>query len=255
MVKYLTFLIVLWWSKCHAVETVIIGMVTAEKPPILIAQGSQGIVPEVISSLNKLQDKYYFKYLRFPTQRFNLYAKSKNKKIDILAYSNLLWLGDAASHYQPSKALMKSKEVFISLKEPGRNEAFFDKAGVIRTVGVRGYHYAFTGFETTEATLSTKFNMVLVNDEQKLIEMVLLGRAFIGVAEESSLLYFKARNPAQYSRLLISERADNKYERNMLVHRESTIKIGELNALIDQLIENEILDSIYHKHGLPSPKS
>lgn len=231
---------------------VLMGNADAQKPPLFFENGTKGLVLDLVEALNRIQKEFSFQLKTYPSQRLTLYA-AQGDKIHIIMFSNLKWIGEAARNFKPSVRLMSSRDIYFSLKDEGRNQDFFDNVGKIATVGVQGYHYFYSGFVNDGIYLKNIYNTTLVKDELTVIQMILLGRGQIGIAENSSLEYFRGLNPDGYSRLLLSTQPDNVFDRVLLVNNDAPVSVEQMNNFIRTMKTQGVLDRMYSKYGLSSP--
>lgn len=218
-------------------QSVIIAITDSSQEPLVFEDGS-GVSNDIVTELNKIQNKYAFTHELVPTKRMKELAATG--KVNIVAFSNVKW-GWNESQVQSSEVLVNDKDLYFSLKEEGRGQSFFDSFKSLSIVGVKGFHYNFNKNEST---------FIGVQDEKAVIDLLLLKRGDIGVASSLNLQHLSLKKPEVYSRLLVADKYDSVYTRSFLVVNGGPISVEELNKLLYKMRSSGALKRIYDKYGL-----
>jgi hypothetical protein len=243
-------LTLLFYSSVYAQTTVTIASPTSEQHPFVFNDGS-GLAEDIIDLLNETQNKYKFQHILLPTKR--LYKNMIEGKLDGTTFNNIDW-GWEKNKVKKSNDLIQDQDVFLSLKSQNIEESYFDNIGKVKTVGVLGYFYTFTGFNDDQQLLKTKYNMALVKSEAKVADLLIKGRGKIGIMASTLLDFIKVNDNEKYNKLYISKRYDSKYTRHFLVYNDSPLSVAELNNYFKKLNSEGKLKQAFSKYGLQTPR-
>ncbi len=214
-------------------------------PPYAIKPESaapSGLLPELLTALNRLQDDYQFALV--PTSVTRRYRDLASGRFDLILFESPAW----GWQNTPHRALdlhIEDAEVYVARAEPGRDQRYFDRLTGKRMALYSGYHYGFAGFNADRQYLTEEFDAVLTYSHDSNLLMVLRQRADIAVITRSYLEIYQDRHPRQRSALLVSRRVDQVYQHQALF-RPQTPLIPEtfaqlLVALNDQGQLNDLL--------------
>ncbi len=202
---------------------------------------------DLISALNKYQSKYEFNFtLTSPKRR---YLSFQQGKFDLIMFESIDWRWQKLD-IEASKVFLKGGEVYIALNKPGRGQEFFSNLKQKKIAGILGYHYGFAGFNADELFLRKEFNIHLTNDHEGSIKLILIERDDIAVVTQSFLSIYLIRNPTVKSKILISEKMDQKYSHTILVRKGSQPSVAEINQLLNGMKKQGVLQTIWEQYGL-----
>ncbi|WP_295898847.1 substrate-binding periplasmic protein [uncultured Bdellovibrio sp.] len=220
-------------------------------PPYVISKnnGFQGLTLDLIQLLNQKQSKFEFRFV--PTSPSRRYHDMKEGRYQIIAFECKSW-GWNPDLVTSTKIFQEGGEVFIALNEPSRTQAYFKDLKSKKIRGMRGYHYGFLGLSTGPKALK-EFNLELTNTQEGNIRAVLNKRTDIAIVSKEYLDIYLKENPQDQKFLLISKNFDQIYRLGLLVSNEqSTIKVADLNKLIDDIVKDGSWDDILKRKGITS---
>lgn len=193
---------------------------------------SSGMTLDLMALLNKQQQRFNFiPVLISPKRR---YASYKHGEFDVIFYESRKW-GWQSIDILESDVYQTGGEVYVALKQPGRDQRYFDDFSGRRMVGMLGYHYGFAQFNSDEHYLRTKYNMVLTWDNNKALDLILGQRGDVAVVTQAFLKRYLLRHPEHQSRFLISGKMDQEYQHTALLRPDIPLSLDDLNAMIRQL--------------------
>ncbi|MNK99669.1 Bacterial extracellular solute-binding protein, family 3 [compost metagenome] len=221
-----------------------------EWPPYVILHDNKtsGLTLDLIDLLNKRQDKYIFEFvLTSPTRRFQ---DITDGRYHVILFESKSW-GWNPTQIEATKVFLSGSEVFVTSKENGKTQAYFDELKGKRIKGIHGYHYGFLGLSTAPKA-AREYNLELTSTQDGNIQAVLNKRADIAVVPKEYLpLYFK-NNPGSEKKLLISKKIDQVYQLGALLNPvKSPISASELSKLIEPLFKDGTWDKMLKERGLP----
>lgn len=234
-------------SPSWAVKEVRIG--ATEFPPYIVLNRDgtvSGILIETIECLNSIQNKY--KFVAIPYSAMRRHNGFKNKVFDVSFFDNIEWGWDK-SQVDVSDIFMRGKEIYIALDKPGRGEEFFSDLKKRTMIGVLGYHYGFADFNSDPAFLRKNFKMQLTSSNEGSIEMVLEGRGDVAVVSDAFLNWYLEKKPTN-KKILISKKVDQHYLHTVILRKNTSPTVQEMNALLKQFRKSKVYDSILQKYGV-----
>lgn len=208
-----------------------------------------GLTIELIEQLNRVQERYEFRFeLTSPRRRYEDFSSGR---IDVIFFESPDWgWTKRGLKFQSTRELLRDSEVFVALAGEGRDERYFAAPGSRTIAGVFGYHYAFAGFSDDPRVLEQKFRMSLVYSNFASIQLVLNGRTELAIVTRSYLDRFLRDNPEAAPRLLVSRRPDQVYALRALVGPQSKISPGQIEALLERLRQRGTLDKLWRSAGI-----
>ena len=220
------------------------------RPPFLDASGTSGAGVDILVALNKVQSKFKFVHRFIPAMRTQ--ESIARGWVDISMWDNPKW-GWKDGEVSPSKALVASRDVYITRKSATKTQAFFEKITDKKLAVVNGYHYKIFKFENAPKLLDQLYDVSLVGSEEAVIKKVLANRSEVGIVSETALNWYFKQHPEASASILVSDKSDTQYKRYFLIADETTIKVEELNRFLKIADENQLLTPIYHYYRLPKP--
>ncbi len=139
-----------------AAQLVRIG--AAHFPPYTIRpeQGADtGLLPQLADALNKLQSDYQFTLV--PTSIPRRFGDLQQGRTDMAIFENPAWGWQGIPHTAVDMGL-EDAEVFVTGREPGRDESYFADLKGKRLALFSGYHYEFANFNADPKFLADTYN-------------------------------------------------------------------------------------------------
>lgn len=208
-----------------------------------------GLTPDLIQKLNKLQDRYEFRFaITSPLRRYEDFSDGK---FSMLLFEMPEWGWKSRNiPVSVSDTIATDGEVYIARAMTGRYQSYFDRVKYRKIVGILGYNYGFSGFRNDPDYLRSRFDISLVTDHETTIKMVMGGRVDVGVVTLSYLRRYLRKHPKLADKLLVSEGFDQKYRLGILAKPGTTPDVQEVAAMIRQLEKNGEMDALWRKYGL-----
>lgn len=247
--QLLVLLLTVWATQSFAqAKKVLVG--GYEWPPYVILHDNKtsGLTLDLIELLNKRQNKYVFEFvLTSATRRFQ---DITDGRYHVILFESKSW-GWNPSQIEATKVFLSGSEVFVTSKDDGKTQSYFDELKGKRIKGIHGYHYGFLGLSTAPKA-AREYNLELTSTQDGNIQAVLNKRADIAVVPKEYLpLYFK-NNPEAEKKLLISKKIDQVYQLGALLNpAKSPITAPELSKLIEPLFKDGTWDKMLKEKGLP----
>ena len=206
-----------------------------------------GATVDLVEALNKLQGNYDFSLvMTSPARR---YLDFERDLFDVIMFESKLW-GWQSVPISASQVYLKGSEVYIALKQEGRDKSFFDDLNSKVMIGIHGYHYGFAGFNNDVNHLKKNFKMLLTHSNLSSIRMLLGSRGDVAVVTISNLNNYLKDNPEDVEKIMISDRIDQVYNHTILVRDGHSITQQQLNSWLDTLSKNGVFKYIWDKWGL-----
>lgn len=206
-----------------------------------------GATIDLIEELNRIQNKYFFKFYKTSSKR--RYNHFKSNELDLIFFEDKNWGWDKYK-VDSTKVFAKGGEVFIAKREQGRNQKYFEDLNNKRLIGVLGFHYAFANFEANENILRRKYSMLLTSSPEYIIDLILKDRGEVGVITESLLRKKIKENKGLESILIISNKYDQTYNHTALVREGAPISRDELNGLLISLEKSGKMKKVLSQFGI-----
>ncbi len=206
-----------------------------------------GLTPDLIKLLNKQQTEFNFVLVATSPKR--RYMDFERKVFDAIFFENKNWDWQDKP-ILPSKVFLTGGEVYITLNSQFKDQDFFSDLRAKSLLGILGYHYGFSNFNSDETWLKHNFHIELVNYPSTLINQILAKKAEIGVITESYLYNRFKLNPDLQSKILISKKRDQEYEHTILVREKSPLTVKKINKLLDHIKQNGELEALLKTYGL-----
>ena len=220
-----------------------------EFPPYIVVQRDgtvAGILIETLDYLNSIQKKY--KFVAIPYSAMRRHNGFRNKVFDVSFFDNIEWGWDKSA-VDVSDIFMRGKEIYIALDKPGRGEEYFADLKSKTMIGVLGYHYGFADYNSDPSFLRKNYKMQLTSSNEGSIEMVLDGRGDVAVVSDAFLNWYLHRNPGR-KKLLVSKRVDQHYLHTVIVRKNISPNVREINALLKQFRKSKVYENILQKYGV-----
>ncbi|SDH65257.1 extracellular solute-binding protein, family 3 [Pseudomonas benzenivorans] len=219
-------------------------------PPYVIKpeqSPAQGLLPQLLEALNRLQGE--FRFVMLPTSVPRRFQDFEKGRLDLVIFENPEWGWQAIAHNAVDMGL-EDAEVFVARAEAGRDQGYFDRLNGKRLALYSGYHYAFADFNAEPEFLQKTFNASLTYSHDSNLLMVLRRRADIALVTRSYIDDFLERYREYAGQLLISERIDQLYRHHVLVRPGAPISAEQFAGLLEQLRSNGQLAEIFGRYRI-----
>lgn len=247
---HMIFIQLIFANACLSAETVKVGMILF--PPFIEQESPNadyaGIAMELLERMNAFQNAY--KFVPVMTSASRKQFDFKDGVYGMMPFDDLNW-GWQGYPVDASKVILSGDgEVYIALAKAGRGEEYFSDFQKKTMIGTRGYHYKFADFNADPEYLKKTFNMQLPTNPKSCIEMILRERGDIAVVTKSYLFRYLNEHPDAQEKLLISKKMDQEYHHTIVIRQGIRPSIAELNAMLDGMEQQGILQELWASHGL-----
>lgn len=250
MIKYLTILLLCF--PLFATEKIEITVGGYVFPPFVQTESEHwsGLTFNLINLLNKHQNKYKFIFRK--TSSLRRFKDLENKKYDAIFFEDIKW-GWNKDQVDVSQPFLKGGEVFISKKEIGKDQEYFNDLKNKSILGYLGYHYGFADFNANQDYLKKNFNIKLTSSHEGNILSVSLGRADLAIVTKSMLDHYFLENKEIKEKILISKKLDQAYNHTILVRKNGPISAEVMNTYLSELKTNGELTKLWQSFGIINP--
>jgi ABC-type amino acid transport substrate-binding protein len=215
-------------SSLEAAQLVRIG--AAHFPPYTVRPengADTGLLPQLVEALNRSQADYQF--VLVPTSIPRRFNDFKQGRVD-------MGLEDA--------------EIFVTQRQPDRQQSYFADLRGKRLALFSGYHYAFAEFNPDPKFLIGQYNATLTYSHDSNLQMVVRGRADIALVTRSYLSDYLLRNLEVGPQLLVSERIDQIYHHYALIRPQAPISADVFQRLLQKLRDNGQMLEIFQPYRI-----
>ena len=222
----------------------------AHFPPYTVRpeQGADtGLLPQLVEALNRSQADYQF--VLVPTSIPRRFNDFKQGRVDMAIFENPDWGWQDVPHTAVDMGL-EDAEIFVTQRQPDRQQSYFADLRGKRLALFSGYHYAFAEFNADPKFLAGQYNATLTYSHDSNLLMVLRGRADIALVTRSYLNDYVLRNPDVGPQLLVSERIDQVYHHYALIRPQAPISSEEFAQLLQTLRDNGQLLKIFQPYQI-----
>lgn len=212
-----------------------------------------GLSLELLAALNELPSRYRFHFvLTSSKRRFSDFAAGR---FDLILFEDPRW-GWANTVLEHSRPLLYDSDRFVTAAQPGRDQRYFLNVTSKSLYGVRGYHYAFAGYETDPELLTARFQIMLLDPTSSSLDrglqQVAAGKPDLMILTDSYLQYYWRQRPAMRQQLLRAEQPDNEYRLGALVRKRQALTAADLDRLIEQLQQSGRWQALVERYGVAS---
>lgn len=234
----------------HAGAAELVRVGAAHFPPYVVRpekSDRQGLLPELLASLNRSQSLYNFVMVPTSvTRRFRDFAQGR---VDLAIFENPQWGWAEVAHTAVDMGL-EDDEVFVARQLPGRGQDYFNDLSGKHLALFNGYHYAFARFNASPDYLTSHFNATLTYSHESNLLMLSRGRVDIAPMTRSFLRDAALRGVVKADELLVSERVDQVYRHYALVQPDSPVSAAELARLLRQLHDSGQMKHIFGPYDI-----
>jgi ABC-type amino acid transport substrate-binding protein len=174
---------------------------------------------------------------------------------DVIFFESDTW-GWSDRNVTTSPPLLTDEELYVALKKPGRDQSFFNNVADHRIVALSGYHYRFSGFETSTKALQDKFDIELSSSQKRNLQLIIADRpsvAEITIASRAYLHTYFSEHPKDRNKLLISEKPDHKFDLRIIARKDGPVSASDLYQMLAPMIKQGTYQSLVKKWGLTLP--
>ncbi len=217
----------------------------AHFPPYIVRPergADTGLLPQLLTALNKLQSDYHFVIV--PTSVARRVRDFNQGRVDMMLFENPEW-GWRDVAYNRVDLGLEDAEVFVAIRQPGREQTYFDNLDGKRMALFTGYHYAFAGYNPSAKFLTNTFNATLTYSHRSNLQMVMRGRVDITLMTRSNLREILNSNPQFQSQVMVSERTDQTYHHYAFLQPQGPIRSEEFSRLMQILRDSGQLEAIF----------
>lgn len=222
-----------------------------EFPPYVQFQQDQatGLLVELITQLNQLQQEYHFELVM--TTAIRRHQDFQQGLFDAIFFEDINWgWQQRGLKLQQSPAFAQADEVFIALKSNAKSQHWFADLNGKSIAGILGYHYRIADYQTDPELLSSRYLLIPVSDHHASIELVLKERTDTAIVTRSFLSQYLDLQPQYREILLISERIDQSYQHQLLLHAEHPLEITTLYQWVQHVLQQPALQQALTQYGL-----
>ncbi|MNZ13065.1 Bacterial extracellular solute-binding protein, family 3 [compost metagenome] len=257
-VSLLLMLAAMWLlPSVRAAEEIEVKVGAAHFPPYTVRpeQGADtGLLPQLVEALNNNQQRYRF--ILVPTSIPRRFGDFQQGRTDMAIFENPEWGWQQIPHVSVDMGL-EDAEVFVTHRQPGRDQNYFTDLKGKRLALYSGYHYAFADFNPDPRYLADTYNATLTYSHDSNLLMVQRGRADIALVTRSYFSDFLVRNPQSAEQLLASDRVDQVYHHYALLRPDAPISGAEFARLLQSLRDKGALLKIFQPYriSVSTPKA
>jgi len=210
----LSILLLLFCKEVYAQDKSVVSVYAYHlKPPLIIDPLQEsGLYYDYSRLLSELSDVEFFT-LFIPRKRLNRLLDD-GQFDGIVLGANPLWFKDKEkTKYLWSAPIIDDRDEFISSKEV--QFEYQDEKSLLRRslAGVRGFYYA----KVEKAKAYGEVNRFNTIGEKEVLDMVVKGRAEIGIISRSTLNYMRSVKPIDYDSLYLSAIPHEEYSRYVMI--------------------------------------
>ncbi len=215
-------------------------------------EASSGLAVDLLQLLNQKQKTYHFEIVL--TSAARRFQDLQDNRFQIMVFESKSW-GWSPSIATATRTFHSGGEVFVALKQQGRNQTYFDNLKMKRLKGFRGYHYGFLGLSTAPKA-ARDYKLELTSTHAGNIQSVISKRADIAIVPKEYLPSYFRENPEAESKLLISKKLDQVYKLGAIVSaKNSPLTALELTKYIELILKDGSWEQELRKQGLWSEEN
>ncbi|XZG70286.1 hypothetical protein ACTSKR_00060 [Chitinibacteraceae bacterium HSL-7] len=234
-----------WLAQAGAGEPVRVG--GAAFPPYIEATAEGGLRIELLELLNQVQNQYEFRVVASNPSRRHQDFDRKLYDYSFFDQPDWGWQGRQVEH---GDVIATGAERYIAMVRDGRDQRYFDDFAGKRMIGMRGYHYGFAGFNSDPDFLKREFNFVGTTNNEASIRQLLAGRGDVALVTDAYLADYLIRHPQLKPRLLISDKADQRYRLTIIARKGVRPSVDEIEKMITTLRERGMLQPLWKRYGI-----
>lgn len=225
----------MWLMASPAMASQVVRVGVTHFPPFYDVHENgevHGLGIDVINALNTIQSDYLFQPV--PASPLRRHAMFREGRFDMSFFDHVVWGWDREK-VESTPVYLSGGEVFITLKDPSKNQSYFSNIEKRSIAAIRGYHYHFTNFETDPKALHKRFDITLTNSADHIIKLVEEKRVDIGIVTETYLLKYFQKHFTARAKFLTSNSYDQRYNFTTIVRKGFTPSAKKMNELMTQV--------------------
>lgn len=200
-----------------------------------------GLLPEFILILNRIQDKFTFKLVETTANR--RFMDLKRNHFDIIFFEDINWGWDK-NKFMMSDIFLTGGEIFIAKNKTGRTQQYFEELNSKTIRAFLGYHYAFLNYSNDPQFLK-KWKLEFTNNHHGNILSVINERSDLAIVTREYLLIVLKENPEFRKQLLISEKLDQVYQMGAVFKLNPKITVEEVNHILDKVKADQKFKTLF----------
>ncbi len=220
-------------------------------PPYVQVNGKQlsGFTSQLLAALNQTQQQYHFTPVL--TTAMRRHQDFQQGLFDALFFEDADWGWNQRNiALQQSAPFASDEEVFIALLSHAQSQYWFNDLSGKTIAGILGYHYNLANYQTAPELLANQYQLVSVTDHDISIELVIKQRVDLAIVTRSFLFQYLNRRPQYRKTLIISERVDQRYQHQILLHPEHPLPINTLHQWVYELLQKPEFNQVFSEYGL-----
>jgi len=189
----------------------------------------QGLYFDLVRQLNRYSKNYRFKLVYMPRKRLNRNLREGSLDGVVLGVIPAWFKDKAQTKYLWTQGIFEDYDQVVSSVKLAFEYHSPDSLAGNTIVGVTGYYY----YGVDELVYQQKINRVDVENEHRLLEMIILERVNIGIIGHATLMSILADNKSWAEQLYLSKNTfSKKFYRRILVPKYYPGLLRDLNPLI-----------------------
>ena len=205
-----------------------------------------GLAADLITLLNSHQQELHFtSYPISPKRRFDAFEQHE---FDIILFENPQWGWQNIEH-QISEPFFYDRDVYVALQGEDRDESYFNDISRLKILAISGFHYGFAEFNADEQYLEQNFDIVFSWSYMKNLEMLCDRQGDVTIISWAYLRDFIQKHPDKAADFLISQRSDNQFKHQAIIHPRSPADSGKLNRIFSELKTNGHLAELFQRYN------
>ncbi|WDE07083.1 transporter substrate-binding domain-containing protein [Thalassomonas viridans] len=248
--QHLLLLMVLFSSYCTVAydekKAVNIYIGHQKAPYVTNLSQRQGLYFDLVRQFNSRSENYRFELVYMPRKRLNRNLHEGSLDGAVLGVIPAWFKDKSQSKYLWTEGIFEDYDLVVSSVQLSFEYQTPESMTGQTIVGVTGYYY----YGVDELVHQQKIVRVDVENEHRLLEMIILGRVNIGIIGHATLLSILADNESWRERLHLSKNTfSKKFLRRILIPKYYPELLRELNPLISSVINSrewqKVLQSYY----------
>lgn len=225
-------------------------------PPVAAVRDNrkaEGLLGDLLAELEATHEDLSFRIVHTSPKRRHLDFEAG--LYDVIFFESPEW-GWESWPIAATGPILADEDVYVALNKPGRDQSFFDNIGERNIVAISGYHYGFAGLSTDNSKLKERFQIEFSHSHARNLSLIKADRpslAEMAIVSRSYLHMYLEQNPQDRDRLLVSDKADQRYLLHILARKGGPISPQSLERMILPLIEQGRYQQMVRNHGLQLP--
>lgn len=246
--KYWCWLLFLFSFSCWSKPTIKVGGYPFAPFVVKLSDSHyEGLTLDLIRHLNEIQQEVRFVFV--PTSATHRYKALEMGRFSLMLFEDSNW-GWQTDKIKMSTPFLGGGEVYVALKQAGRDQRFFDNLETRQLIGVSGYHYGIGQFNADPAYLHRTLNISLLKDNTSPLQALLKGRGEVAIINIPYLSQYLLSHPDIADKLLISTKWDQQYQHRAILHPTAPITPEQVEKWLAALQKKGDLARLWAKYGV-----